>query len=325
MPRTIEWEIPAEIQPKPEDYAFDLDSALGAVLGLQATIPEDAFSAQTLGTERAGSGVLIREDGLVLTIGYLVTEAETMWLTSEGGGAVQGHVLAYDQETGFGLVQALGRLRVPPIELGIGLRVGAGDRAIMAAEGGRRHALSARVVARQEFAGYWEYVLDRAIFTAPAHPFWGGAALIAQDGTLIGIGSLHVQHSNGRELRRDVNMIVPVDLLPPILEDLLTYGRPNRPPRPWLGLYATEVDDTIVVAGISDRGPASKTALRPGDRIVAVRDEPISSLASLWRRVWASGPAGSEVVLQVAREKETMRVRIPSADRSRLLKAPRLH
>ena len=325
MPRTIEWEIPAEIQPKPEDYAFDLDSALGAVLGLQATIPEDAFSAQTLGTERAGSGVLIRRDGLVLTIGYLVTEAESIWLTSSIGGAVPATVLGYDQETGFGLVQALGRLSVSPIEIAGARRVGAGDRAIVAAEGGRRHSIAATVVARQEFAGHWEYLLDRAIFTAPAHPFWGGAALIAQDGTLIGIGSLHVQHSNGRELRRDVNMIVPVDLLPPILDDLLTYGRPNRPPRPWLGLYATEVDDTIVVAGISDRGPASKTALRPGDRIVAVRDEPISSLASLWRRVWASGPAGSEVVLQVAREKETMRVRIPSADRSRLLKAPRLH
>jgi S1-C subfamily serine protease len=325
MPRTIEWEIPAEIQPKPEDYAFDLDSALGAVLGVQSTIPEDAFTAGTLGTERAGSGVLIRRDGLVLTIGYLVTEAESIWLTSSVGGAVPATVLGYDQETGFGLVQALGRLPVSPIELGTGRRVGAGDRGVVAAEGGRRHAIAATIVARQEFAGHWEYLLDRAIFTAPAHPFWGGAALIAQDGTLIGIGSLHVQHSNGRELRRDVNMIVPIDLLPPILDDMLTYGRPNRPPRPWLGLYATEVDDSIVVAGISDRGPASKTVLRPGDRIVAVRDEPISTLASLWRRIWASGPAGSEVVLQVAREKETMQVRIPSADRSRLLKAPRLH
>src|SRR5215469_6120648 len=216
MPRDVDWEIPGEIQPKPGECDFDLERALGAVLGLRATVPEDAFTAGTLGTERAGSGVLIREDGLVLTIGYLVTEAETIWLTTLGGGAVPGHVLAYDQETGFGLVQALGRLDVVPLELGTGTRVGAGDRAIMAAEGGRRHAISARVVARQEFAGYWEYVLDRAIFTAPAHPFWGGAGLISADGRLIGIGSLHVQNANGRELRRDVNMVVPIDLLPPI-------------------------------------------------------------------------------------------------------------
>jgi S1-C subfamily serine protease len=325
MARSIDWEIPSEFQPKAEDFDFDLDSALGGVLGLQATVPEDAFTAGTLGTERAGSGVLIRKDGLVLTIGYLITEAESIWLTSSLGGAVPGHVLGYDQETGFGLVQALGRLNVPPIEIGVRQRVGAGDRAVLAAEGGRRHAVAATVVARQEFAGYWEYLLDRAIFTAPAHPFWGGAALIGGDGSLIGIGSLHVQHSNGRELRRDVNMIVPIDLLPPILDDLLSYGRPNRPPRPWLGLYAAEVEDAIVVAGLSERGPASKTGLKPGDRIIAVRDEPVSSLASLWRRVWASGAAGSEVVLQVARGKETMKVRILSSDRTRLLKAPKLH
>jgi S1-C subfamily serine protease len=325
MARNIDWEIPSEVQPKPDDWAFDLDQALGAVVGLHAQVPEDAFTAATLGTERAGSGVLIRKEGLVLTIGYLITEAESIWLTSSVGGAVPGHVLAYDQETGFGLVQALGRLSVPPMELATGVRVGAGDRAIIAAEGGRRHAIAATVVARQEFAGHWEYLLDRAIFTAPAHPFWGGAALIANDGRLIGIGSLHVQHSNGRELRRDVNMIVPVDLLDPILDDMLTYGRPNRPPRPWLGLYAAEVEDAIVIAGISERGPAAKTRLRPGDRIVAVRDEPISSLASFWRKVWASGSAGSEVVLQVSRDNDPMTIRIPSADRARLLKAPRLH
>src|SRR5246127_1279688 len=249
MSRTVDWEIPGEIQPKPGDCAFDLDRALSAVLGLRATIPEDAFSAASLGPERAGSGVLIRKDGLVLTIGYLVTEAETLWLTSSVGGAVPGHVLGYDQETGFGLVQALGRLSVSPIELGNELRVGAGDRAIIAAEGGRRHAIAARVVARQEFAGYWEYLLDRAIFTAPAHPFWGGAALINAEGRLIGIGSLHVQNANGRELRRDVNMVVPIELLPPILDEMLTYGRPNRPARPWLGLLAAQGGAAILVPG----------------------------------------------------------------------------
>jgi len=325
MSRTVDWEIPGEIQPKPGDCAFDLDRALSAVLGLRATIPEDAFSAGRLGTERAGSGVLIRKDGLVLTIGYLVTEAETIWLTSAGGGAVPGHVLASDQETGFGLVQALGRLNTPPIDLGIGLRVGAGDRAIMAAEGGRRHAIAARVVARQEFAGYWEYLLDHAIFTAPAHPFWGGAGLIGVDGRLIGIGSLHVQNANGRELRRDVNMVVPIDLLPPILDDMLTYGRPNRPARPWLGLHAQEVEDVIVVAALDERGPANKAGLRPGDRILAVREDPVASLAGLWRKVWAGGPAGSEVVLQIGRDNETLTVRLLSVDRTQFHKAPRLH
>src|SRR3954470_22065065 len=298
MPRNIEWEIPAEIQPKPEDYEFDLDSALGAVLGLQATVPDDAFTAGTLGTERAGSAVLIRRDGLVLTIGYLITEAESIWLTSSIGGAVPATVLGYDQETGFGLVQALGRLSVSPIEIGGGRRVGAGDKATIAAEGGRRHSIAATVVARQEFAGHWEYLLDRAIFTAPAHPFWGGSALIAQDGTLIGIGSLHGQHSNARELRRNVNMVVPIDLLPPIMDDLLTYGRPNRPPRPWLGLYAAESNERIVIAGIAAKGPAQEADIHPGDAILAVNGDSIADLAELWRRVWASGEAGAEITMR---------------------------
>ena len=325
MPREVEWEIPGEVQPKQSECSFDLDRALRAVLGLRARIPEDAFTAGTLGTERAGSGVLIGHDGRVLTIGYLITEAETLWLTTAGGGAVPGHVLAYDQESGFGLVQALGRLDVEPLELGVEARVGAGDRAIMAAEGGRRHAVAARVVARQEFAGYWEYVLDHAIFTAPAHPVWGGAALIGTDGRLIGIGSLHVQHSSGRELRRDVNMVVPIDLLPPILDDMLTYGRPNRPVRPWLGLYAAEVEDAIVVAGLAERGPASAAGLQPGDRILAVGDDSISTLAGFWRRVWASGPAGREIPLQVSRDGRKLNIRVLSADRTRFLKAPKLH
>src|SRR5260221_2419393 len=153
MPQTMEWEIPSEFQPKSEDFDFDLDRTLGAVLGLQATVPPDAFTAGTLGTERAGSGVLIRKDGLVLTIGYLITEAESIWLTSSLGGAVPATVLGYDQETGFGLVQALGRLNVPHIELGIGIRVGAGDKVVIAPEGGRRQPIAATVVARQEFAG----------------------------------------------------------------------------------------------------------------------------------------------------------------------------
>ena len=193
------------------------------------------------------------------------------------------------------------------------------------AEGGRRHAIAATVVARQEFAGYWEYLLDRAIFTAPAHPFWGGAALIAGNGRLIGIGSLHVQHSNGRELRRDVNMVVPIELLLPILDDMLAYGRPNRPARPWLGLYAAEVEDAVVVAGVSERGPAVKSGLKAGDRILAVRNEPVASLAGFWRKVWATGPAGSEIVLQVAREGDARAVRIASADRADFLKMPKLH
>src|SRR5947207_3869186 len=233
MSSSSDWEMPHSFQPKPENYAYDLEAALTSMVGLRAIIPADAFTAETLGTERTGNVVLIRE-GVVLTIGYLITEAETIWLHLADGRAVPGHVLAYDQETGFGLVQALARLELPALPIGESKTAKVGDSVVVAGAGGRKHSVVARIAAKQEFAGNWEYVLDEAIFTAPAHPFWGGTAMIANDGRLIGIGSLHVQHSNGRELRRDVNMIVPIDLLDPILDELLTYGRANRPPPPWL-------------------------------------------------------------------------------------------
>jgi S1-C subfamily serine protease len=326
----VDWEIPAQLQPSPRDCAFDLERALRSVVGLRASIPEDAFTASILGTERSGSGVVIREDGLVLTVGYLITEAETLWLTSGDGRATPGHVLAYDQETGLGLVQALGRLGLPALELGDSSALRIEDPAIVAAAGGRRHAIKSLVVARQEFAGYWEYLLESAIFTAPAHPFWGGSALIGRDGTLLGIASLHVQQSTGevtapQRAARDVNMIVPIDLLPPILDDLLTYGRPNRPARPWLGLYAAESNDRIIVAGIAAKGPAHEADIHPGDAILAVNGESTVDLAGLWRRVWASGYAGAEIVVRLLRDGKVVTARVHSADRTSYLKTPRVH
>ena len=330
MSEEVDWEIPVQLQPKPHDCAFDLERTLLSVVGVRASVPDDAFTASILGTERAGSGVVIREDGLVLTVGYLVTEAETLWLSSGDGRATQGHVLAYDQETGFGLVQALGRLGLPALELGDASLLRMEDPAIVAAGGGRRHAIRSVVVARQEFAGYWEYLLESAIFTAPAHPFWGGSAMIGRDGTLLGIASLHVQQSTGEQAApqraaRDVNMIVPIDLLPPILDDLLTYGRPNRPARPWLGLYAAESNDRIVVAGIAAKGPAHAANIHPGDAILAVNGESTVDLARLWRRVWASGDAGADVAMRLLRDGKVLTAHIRSADRASYLKTPRVH
>ena len=179
-----EWEIPSNLQPDPDDYAFDLEHTLNAVVSLSSFIPEDAFTANTLGTERGGSGAVIRESGLVVTIGYLVTEAETIWINTNDGRAVPGHALAFDQQTGFGLVQALGSLDLPALEIGDSDRLTTGDRCVLAGGGGREHAIVNQVAGRREFAGYWEYALDDALYTAPAHPFWGGTGLIGQDGTL---------------------------------------------------------------------------------------------------------------------------------------------
>jgi S1-C subfamily serine protease len=324
MSSSSDWEMPLSIQPKPENFAYDLEEALNSLVGLRAIVPADAFTAETLGTERSGNGVLIR-DGVVLTIGYLITEAETIWLHLADGRAVPGHVLAYDQETGFGLVQALARLGLPVLPLGQSKQAKVGDPVVVAGAGGRKHSVVARIAAKQEFAGNWEYVLDEAIFTAPAHPFWGGTAMIGRTGELLGIGSLQVQQVRESGTPEPLNMIVPIDILKPVLDDLLTLGRPNRPPRPWLGLNATEIDDKIVIARVSNGGPARRANLRTGDIVLAVANGEISDLATFFRRVWALGKAGVEVPLTIYRDGRTFEARVTSGDRNRFLKGPSLH
>lgn len=319
--------IPEALRPDPAEYDFDLAAALGAVVTLKSRVPSDAFSARTLGTEREGSGAVIGKDGLVLTIGYLVSESESIWLTTATGRVVQGHALAYDFETGFGLVQALGRLETPALELGPHAPPDSGVQTVLAAaaaedEGG---AVACSVVAREPFAGYWEYLLEDALFTAPAHPSWGGAALIGPGGRLLGIGSLVLQHRDKRGRRMDLNMCVPVSLLHPIMDDLLRYGRVNKPARPWLGVYAADQEEGIVVASVAAKGPAERAGLRAGDRIIGLDGSQATDLAGLWRALWSRGNAGVTVTVAAERDGRRMSVPVVSADRSSFMKAPRLH
>lgn len=322
MSESGDWEIPLPAQPKADDVAFELDRTLSSVLSLRTKVPEDAFTASILGTERDGNGVVIGDDGLVLTIGYLITEAETVWLVSGDAAATPAHVVGYDQATGFGLVQALGRLGVPAMELGSSADTRIGDQVIVAGHGGRRRALSARVTTKREFAGYWEYVLDEAIFTAPPHPHWGGAALIGADGRLLGIGSLLLQ---GEGEGPGGNMFVPIDLLAPIYDDLLRFGRVDKPARPWLGMYAAEADGDCVVAGLAGGAPAHRAEVHVGDVVLKVGDAPVGGLAEMFRRIWALGPAGTVVPLTVSRNGEELTLRVRSADRNDFLKSPGLH
>ena len=317
--------IPANARPRVQDYGFDLEQALSSVLSIRTHIPDDGFTADTLGTERGGNAALISSDGLVVTIGYLVTEAETVWLFDSDGKAIPAHVVGYDQETGFGLVQALQKLDLPPLELGSSDSLRVGDPAIFAGCGGVKHAVSVEVVARREFAGYWEYMLDNAIFTAPPHPLWGGSALIGSDGTLRGIGSLYVQQSTDGKESVDVNMVVPIDILKPIMEDLMRFGKTSKPPRPWLGMFTTEVDDRVVVAGVADNGPAQRADVQLGDIVLGVGGQPINDMAQMYRKIWSQGPAGVEIPLNLQRSGDLVDVNVQSISRGDLLKGPQLH
>jgi S1-C subfamily serine protease len=317
------WAFPQALQPTQDEVGFDLKKALDAVVALRSEVPEDAFTAPILGTERVGSGIVIREDGLVLTIGYLITEAASIWLTANDGSVVEGHPLAYDFVTGLGLVQTLGRLPLPALRFGSVASVEPDDDVFVLGNGGRAHALKATVFAKQEFAGYWEYLLDEALFTTPPHPEWSGAALLDDGGLLIGIGSLLLHESAG-DNAVDGNMFVPADLLPPILDDLLRTGRSAQPPRPWLGMYTADTQGRLVVNGLAHGGPAERAGVRVGDLVVAVGGARVGSLAEFFRAVWRHGRAGVVVPLTLARGGAPVEVQVRSADRHDFLKKPSL-
>lgn len=317
--------IPARAQPDADAFTFDLNARLDSVVGIRSQIHPDGFTAAHLGTEREGSGVVIDQNGLVLTVGYLINEAEQIWLTTNSGEAVQGHAMAYDYATGFGLVQALGQLNAPAMPLGSAQGLAVGSPLIVAAAGGMESALSTRLIAKREFAGYWEYLIDEAMFCHPAHPHWGGAAVLGPDGKLIAIGSLLVQVAGTDEETDNSNMLVPIDLLRPILGPLLGEGRVDRPPRPWLGVYAHDAHGGVVVGGTADHGPAAEAGIEEGDMIVEIDNFPIGDLADFYRQLWASGEPGVEVALTLLRENQRVDCSVKTADRQNFTRRPRLH
>ena len=316
-------EVEARLRPT-DTYAFDLDHALSAVVALEARVPPDAFTAGILGTERLGNGIVISENGLVLTMGYLITEAREVVLTLNDGARVQAHVLGFDSQTGLGLVQALEPLGLPVMRLGTSRDLEDGSPVVIAGAGGRAHAAAGQVLTRMPFAGYWEYLLDDAIITEPAHPHWSGAALIGPRGELVGVGSLSLAGQTRGGHAKPMNMFVPADLLPPILDDLAR-GQPAHPPRPWLGVFAQETDSHVIVVGTSPGSPSERAELHPGDLILAVAGEPVSDLTAFYTRLWALGPPGVTVPLRVQREQDVFEVEIRSVDRNALLKKPRFN
>ncbi len=321
-------DIDFDLQPDPADVSFDLESALRAVHLIRTHVPENGFTVQSLGAERAGHAVLIDASGLFLTIGYLVVEATQVWLIDADGAAVEGHVIGSDTETGFGLVQMMGRPNADPLPIGTAEDLTLGDRAIVAGYGGVHQCVDVEIVGRREFAGYWEYLLDKAIFTSPPHPFWGGSSLIGMDGTLKGIGSLFVQESVPNEDGgdpREGNMIVPIDLLAGIKDDLLSTGSRTTPPRPWMGVFSAEASGKVVVAGLWDGGPADQAGVEAGDLVLELDGRPVTGMAGMYRALWDMGAAGIRVPLTVYRDKRIVEIDVETAARSDFYLKPGLH
>ena len=312
-------------RPDPATLGYDLDGVLGAVFKLRAEVPHGAFTATILGTEREGNGVLIDDDGLVLTIGYLVSEAETVLLTGRDGGTIAAEPVAYDHETGFGMVRALESMDAKPVKIGRSASVAEADPVVVASFGGASHAIAANVVSIHEFAGAWEYMLDQAIYTAPMHPYWGGAALIDGAGSLVGTGSLYIEHSVDGGAAVPGNMFVPIDLLEPIRDSMIRTGRADRPPRPWLGMYVSEAEGRLIVTGVAPNGPADQAGMEPGDVVLSLEGVPVEGLGHYYRTLWAAGGPGVGLRFTVLRDDDVLSVRLKAGDRYDYMKLPRRH
>jgi S1-C subfamily serine protease len=317
------YEVDEEHRPIGQLFDYDLERALSSVIVVEATIPADAMSARTLGTERMGNAIII-DDDLLLTIGYLLTEADDVNLTTNDGRQIPAHTLAIDQPTGFGLIHALEPLDLPSLRIGDSRKVRPEAAVVAAGAGGRAHSLSGHVLARQPFAGYWEYFLEEALFVEPAHPHWNGAALIGPAGELIGVGSLRMEHQSPSGEGSPLNMYVPAELLPPLLPDL-SRGKPAHAPRPWLGVTAAEVHGHVVITDVTSGGPAARAELRRADIVHRVAGKRVKTLAGFYKALWALGPPGVTLPLTIQREQDVFDVEVRSGDRLSLQRKRRLH
>jgi len=285
-----------------------------AMVSIRTRIPADAMSAGLLGTERVGHGVRIREDGLIATIGYVVHEAEQVWIVA-GDAAVPGFVVGNDYDSGLALVKPSMPLLGPVLRLGTAATLAVGDEVTVIGSSGEDQVLEAYVVAKQEFAGRWEYVLDEAVFTAPPHESWSGAALLDGAGALCGLGSLVIQGFEVNGTLATVNMFVPIDLLVPIIDEVVEHGRKLAAPRPWLGMLVHDDQQDLTIVGVYRNCPADRAGLRPGDVVIGVNHEPVNGLANMFRRIWELGEAGVDVPIQVLRDTDRLEVVVRSADR----------
>jgi S1-C subfamily serine protease len=300
------------VAPPPAGPRSELTVDQLSVVRVRSKAVPDARSNRTLGPAREGSGVVLDSQGLVLTIGYLILEAETIELSTVDGRSFPAAVVGYDSATGFGLLRSLRPLPIPPIEFGQSATIGDRERVLIVGFDGVAPAF---VASRRQFVGYWEYLLDEAIYTAPATVNWSGAALLNREGRLLGIGSLAVPDAAGGGSGVPGNMFVPIDLLKPLLGDLVKLGKSAAPPRPWIGVQTQEVEGNVIVMRVSSDSPADKAAIRPGDVIVKAGGQVIKGQADFYTRLWSLGKAGVDVPLEVLRGGRLQGVSIKSVDR----------
>ena len=318
-------------QPSVRSLMDAMAKAHAAVVGIKVTAVEGARSAETLGLRRTGSGVVIGPDGLVLTIGYLMLEAQQIEIITQDNKVVPATAVAYDIATGFGLLRPLLPLRgVVPVTLGSLQNLQPGEP-LMAATGatatGQESDVSiTQLVSKRAFSGTWEYHLDTALFTSPpvtaGSGNHSGAPLFNQKGELVGIGSLLVMDATGENRRMPGNMFVPIDLLKPILAEMRQSGSSSQSHRPWLGLTSSDQGGRVQIVRVSADSPADDAGLEPGFVVLAVDGSEVTTLEGFYKKLWARAAPDEPVRLTIRRGDEVMTIELKPKDRMLTLKKP---
>jgi len=322
MAMSVSDTVQASVAPAADAAYQRLMKATHAVVGVKVKAIENARSNASLGQERAGSGVAIGKDGLVLTIGYLILEAESIEVTDYEGQKVPASIVAYDHATGFGLIRPMAKISARPIPLGTALSVTQLDRMMIVTGGEEQNISIATVVSRRPYAGYWEYLIDDAIFTSPPRLDHSGAALINKEGELVGIGSLFVLDALAPGEKLPGNMFVPVDLLRPVLDEMIKTGGQRAARRPWLGVNSLEEDGRIKVVQVNEGSPAALAGIEAGDIILSIDGQQVETLEAFYSKLWTRGPAGVSVVLKVLHGADLRDIVVNSIDRNDFMAKP---
>jgi S1-C subfamily serine protease len=286
--------------------------AAQAVVMVKVRARADARSGSELGFERRGSGVVIDRAGHVLTTVHLVLDAETVELVTQGGWASTASVVAQDHMTGVALLRAAASLHVAPIRIGSSRSVGVHEPVLVVAAGeSEQLVILGRVAAKRSYSTGWEYWIDEAIIAVPGVLVWDGAALVSTRGELVGIGHLMAFARVGGAIS-SVNVYVPIDLVRPVLAELIEHGRRTAPQRPWLGVVLTDRAGSVMVTRVMPNSPAERSGLRVGDVILAIASKPVQTYRQLYRALWRSGPAGMPFVLTVLQNGEVREIVVVS-------------
>ncbi|HVL56795.1 MAG TPA: S1C family serine protease [Burkholderiaceae bacterium] len=299
---------------------IDLTRYNDSIVRVDAKAPAEATSSQQLGPVRFGNGIIL-DERTVLTIGYLTLEADAVMVTTAAGRRIPGTVAGYDHASGFSVVQTALPLDGKPMPLGDSDALKERDR-VLVLGAGEPEATEIVVLSRKPFSGSWEYLIEQAIFTFPPVNNWSGAALFTHDGKLLGVGSLIVNDAAANQPGVPGNMWVPVNLLKPILDDLIAKGRRSGAVQPWLGITTESVRGNLMVTRVAKAGPAEEAGITPGDIVLGVGADKVTDQAEFYRKVWSHGPAGTTVTLRLLKDGDVKEVPVKSIDRhERLHKA----